>query len=104
MISGRKTNELLHNDAPGKLIPRLTPGILMLLAILLMHTGDMFALTDHGGWRLELQGFYLLGALAIMFPGSGRHAVKPDSIRVHLKTSYKQDCAIVYMKAVWRTI
>ena len=50
----------------------------MLFAILLMHTGDIFALTEHGGWRLELQGFYLFGAAAIMFLGSGRHAVKPD--------------------------
>lgn len=50
----------------------------MLFAILLMHSGDIFALTEHGGWRLELQGFYLFGALAIMFLGSGRQAVKPD--------------------------
>lgn len=139
--SGRNAmNELLHNEALGKLILRLTVGVLMLFhgvakitnpgtvdfiggalsgsglpsflaygvyigeviaplmlvlgiysrygailivvnmlfAILLMHTGDVFALTDHGGWRLELQGFYLFGALAIMFLGSGRHAVKPD--------------------------
>lgn len=50
----------------------------MLFAILLVHTGDIFALTEHGGWRLELQGFYLFGALAIMLLGSGRYAVKPD--------------------------
>jgi putative oxidoreductase len=50
----------------------------MLFAIGLVHMGDIFALTDHGGWRLELQGFYLFGALAIMLLGSGRYAVKPD--------------------------
>ena len=133
-------SELLHNDALGKLILRLTVGVLllfhgiakimnpgtvdfiggalsgsglpsilaygvyvgeviaplmlivgvycrygaiiivinMLFAIFLMHSGDIFALTEHGGWRLELQGFYLFGALAIMFLGSGRQAVKPD--------------------------
>jgi putative oxidoreductase len=133
-------NELLHNDALGKLILRFTVGIMMLFhgaakimnpgsvdyiggvlsgsglpsflaygvyvgeiiapimiilgiysrygamlivinmlfAIFLMHTGDIFALTEHGGWRLELQGFYLFGALAIMFLGSGRQAIKPD--------------------------
>ena len=133
-------NTLLHNDALGKLILRLTVGILtlfhgiakitnpgtvdyisgvlsssglpsvlaygvyvgeviaplmiiagvytrygamivvinMLFAVFLMHSGDLFSLTDHGGWRLELQGFYLFGALAIMFLGSGRQAVKPD--------------------------
>ena len=37
----------------------------MLFAILLVHAGDILALTDHGGWRLELQAFYLFGALAI---------------------------------------
>ena len=50
----------------------------MVFAILLMHSGEIVALTDHGGWRLELQGFYLFGALAIMFLGSGRQAIKPD--------------------------
>jgi putative oxidoreductase len=50
----------------------------MLFAIVLMHSGDIFALTEHGGWRLELQGLYLFGALAIMFLGSGRQAIKPD--------------------------
>ena len=34
----------------------------MLFAIALVHTGDLLALTDHGGWRLELQAFYLFGA------------------------------------------
>ena len=50
----------------------------MIFAITLMHMNDIFALTDNGGWRLELQGFYLFGALAIVFLGSGRHAYKPD--------------------------
>ncbi|MCP4409833.1 MAG: DoxX family protein [Gammaproteobacteria bacterium] len=50
----------------------------MLFAIGLMHTGGIFALTNHGGWALELQGFYLFGALAIVFLGSGRFALKPD--------------------------
>jgi putative oxidoreductase len=50
----------------------------MLVAIWLMHANDVFALTDHGGWALELQGFYLFGALAIVFLGSGRYAVRPD--------------------------
>ena len=50
----------------------------MLFAIGLSHMADIIALTDHGGWRLELQGFYLFGALAVMFLGSGRLAVRPD--------------------------
>ena len=50
----------------------------MLFAVLLVHTGDILALTEHGGWRLELQAFYLFGALAIAFLGSGKYAVRPD--------------------------
>jgi len=50
----------------------------MVVAIMLVHANDIFLLTDHGGWRLELQGFYLFGALAIVFLGSGRLAIKPD--------------------------
>jgi putative oxidoreductase len=50
----------------------------MLFAVFLVHSGDILALTEHGGWRLELQGFYLFGSLAILFLGSGRYAFKPD--------------------------
>ena len=50
----------------------------MLFAIGLMHSGEIFLLTEQGGWRLELQGFYLFGAIAIMFLGSGSQAIKPD--------------------------
>lgn len=50
----------------------------MIFAIVLVHTGDVFSLSEHGGWRLELQAFYLLGALAIVLMGSGRFAFKPD--------------------------
>ena len=50
----------------------------MIFAILLVHAGDLFSLTEHGGWRLELQAFYLLCGLAVMFLGSGKLAVKPD--------------------------
>ncbi|MGB5541580.1 MAG: DoxX family protein [Gammaproteobacteria bacterium] len=50
----------------------------MLFAIGLMHTGDLLSLTDHGGYRLELQMFYLFGGLAILFLGSGRYAFRPD--------------------------
>ena len=50
----------------------------MIFAIVLVHTGDLLALSDHGGWRLELQGFYLFCGLAIVFLGSGRMAVRPD--------------------------
>lgn len=50
----------------------------MLVAFALVHMGDLFTLGDSGGWALELQGLYLFGALAIVFLGSGRMAVRPD--------------------------
>ena len=50
----------------------------MLFALVLAHTGDFFSLSEHGGWIIELQMFYLLSALAVVFLGSGRHAIKPD--------------------------
>ena len=50
----------------------------MVFAVLLVHMGDIFSLTPHGGWAIELQAFYLLGGLAIALLGSGRLAVRPD--------------------------
>jgi putative oxidoreductase len=50
----------------------------MLFAIVLAHTGDLFSLSEHGGWSVELQMFYLLTAVAVLLLGSGRHAVKAD--------------------------
>ncbi len=50
----------------------------MLFAIVLAHSGDIFSLSEHGGWAIELQMFYLLTALAVLFLGSGRYAMKQD--------------------------
>lgn len=50
----------------------------MLFVFGLVHMGEMFTLSAHGGWGLELQGLYLAGGLAILFLGSGKYAVKPD--------------------------
>ncbi|MBE9560180.1 MAG: DoxX family protein [Proteobacteria bacterium] len=50
----------------------------MLFALVLAHTGDFFSLSEHGGWMVELQMFYLLSAIAVVFLGSGRQAIKPD--------------------------
>lgn len=47
----------------------------MIFAIWLAHSGDIFKLTNNGGWSLELQGFYLFGALAILFLGAGKYSV-----------------------------
>ena len=50
----------------------------MLVAVLLAHTGQLFMLNDSGGWQLELQGMFFVGALALVLLGSGRMAIKPD--------------------------
>ena len=50
----------------------------MMLALFLAHTGDFFSLSEHGGWAVELQMFYLLSALAVVFLGSGNLAFKQD--------------------------
>jgi putative oxidoreductase len=51
----------------------------MLFALVLVHSGDLFSLSEHGGWMVELQIFYLLSSLAIVFLGSGRLlAIKAD--------------------------
>lgn len=50
----------------------------MLVAIGLIHLQDVMTLAKSGGWGLELQGLFLFGAVAIVFLGSGKYAVKPD--------------------------
>ena len=50
----------------------------MLFAIGLAHSGDLLSLSGHGGWSLELQGWYLFAGLAVLLLGSGRLALRPD--------------------------
>ena len=50
----------------------------MIFAIVLVHSGDIFSITKHGGWAIELQAFYLFGGLAIAMLGSGKFAIKSD--------------------------
>ncbi|MEQ4922635.1 DoxX family protein [Proteus hauseri] len=51
----------------------------MLVAILMVHSGDLFALNPKsGGWAPESAGFYLFAAVSVMFLGSGRFAVRKD--------------------------
>ena len=50
----------------------------MMVVIYLTHFGLFLKLGAHGAWALELQMFYLLSALAIVFLGSGKFAVSRD--------------------------
>ncbi|MDN4060275.1 DoxX family protein [Massilia sp. YIM B02769] len=53
----------------------LVVAINMVVALLLVHTGQFFTLSDTGGWALELQGMYLGGALAVALLGAGRYSL-----------------------------
>jgi len=47
----------------------------MIVAILLVHMPQLTQLGNSGGWKLELQGLFLFGALAIAFLGAGSHSL-----------------------------
>lgn len=48
----------------------------MLVAIALVHSHQLMTLKSNGGWSLELQGFFLFSALAVIFLGPGRYKLK----------------------------
>lgn len=47
----------------------------MLVAVFLAHQRDVLRLNEQGGWAIELQAFYLFGALACALLGAGRLAL-----------------------------
>lgn len=47
----------------------------MIMAIALAHSSELFDLTKHGGWALELQGFFLLTAIAVALMGPGKFGI-----------------------------
>jgi len=51
----------------------------MLVAIGLVHMGDLFSVGQNGGYALELQFFFLLNAVALFFTGAGRLAVSKSN-------------------------
>jgi putative oxidoreductase len=50
----------------------------MVAALYLAHLDDLFLLGQGGGWKLELQGFFLFTALAIALIGPGRFSVREN--------------------------
>lgn len=50
----------------------------LLVATLLVHTGDFFTLTDVGAWSIETEALYFFGGLSIMLLGAGRYALAPE--------------------------
>lgn len=53
----------------------LVVAINMLVAVLLVHTGQFFTLNATGGWALELQGMFFFASLAVALLGAGRYSV-----------------------------
>jgi putative oxidoreductase len=47
----------------------------MVVAVWLSHATDVLARATSGGWKIELQMLYMLGALAIALLGAGRYSV-----------------------------
>jgi putative oxidoreductase len=47
----------------------------MIVALALVHSHELFALTQQGGWAIELQALMLFGAIASMLLGPGRYAI-----------------------------
>lgn len=53
----------------------LVVAVNMVVAVLLVHTGELFSRNNTGGWALELQGMFLAGALAVALLGAGRYSL-----------------------------
>ena len=47
----------------------------MVVAVLLVHMGQIGAFNEQGGWALELQAMYMVSALALALLGPGRFSV-----------------------------
>lgn len=51
-----------------------------LVAALLVHSQDIFALNEQGGWSVELLGLFFLGAVALIFTGGGKYSISNKHI------------------------
>jgi putative oxidoreductase len=47
----------------------------MVFAVVIAHRPDLFKLGAQGGWALELQGMYLVTAIALALMGPGRFSI-----------------------------
>ncbi|MBM3161917.1 MAG: DoxX family protein [Chlorobi bacterium] len=53
----------------------LVEAFVMVMAVYLVHMGDLWSFTGQGAYALELQALYLFGSLAIFFLGAGRYSL-----------------------------
>lgn len=47
----------------------------VIVAVVLAHPSDVFALNQFGGWAIELLGLYGFAALALIFTGGGKYSL-----------------------------
>ena len=47
----------------------------IIVAVGMAHGADLFALSEAGGWAIELQALYFFGAVALVFTGGGKYAL-----------------------------
>lgn len=47
----------------------------MVVAIVLVHMGQLASLNEQGGWAIELQAIYLVSAIALALSGPGRFGI-----------------------------
>ena len=52
----------------------LIEAFLMAMAVWLVHMGQLTAISQTGGYALELQAFYFFGSLAVFFLGAGKYS------------------------------
>ncbi|MBE8724329.1 DoxX family protein [Flavobacterium hungaricum] len=50
-----------------------------IVAIAVAHANEIFSISEHGGYALELLMLYLLGAVALVFTGAGKYAVSSSN-------------------------
>lgn len=50
-----------------------------LVAILIVHSSEIFSMGEHGGWAIELLGLYFFGALSLFFTGAGNIAISKNN-------------------------
>lgn len=61
----------------------LVMAINMVVAVLLVHMGQLTELTRSGGWALELQAFYFVSALTVMLLGAGKLSLGGNGSRLN---------------------
>ncbi|MNK76090.1 hypothetical protein D3C87_956510 [compost metagenome] len=53
--------------------------ITCVVAVATAHAQEIFSISEHGGYALELLMLYLFGALALFFTGAGKFAVSKNN-------------------------